>query len=172
MKYILPLLVLFNLSFATLIEINSFQADFKQTVTDDKGAKLLYSGRVMAMNPQYARWEYFSPVNKSIYVAENKIILIEPEIEQAIVRNASYNFNFFKILKSAKQVTKNSFSTFIEENEYLIKTNEKDMIASISYKDEFDNGVEIIFQNQTQNANLSKSDFAPLIPKNYDVIEE
>ena len=46
------------------------------------------------------------------------------------------------------------------------------MIASISYKDEFDNGVEIIFQNQTQNANLSKSDFAPLIPKNYDVIEE
>jgi outer membrane lipoprotein carrier protein len=171
MKYFLSLSLLFTLSFATLVEIDSFQADFKQIVTDDKGAKLLYSGRIKAMRPQYALWEYLRPVNKSIYVVGRKIIVIEPEIEQAIIRNAPYDFDFFKILKSAKKVSENSYETFVEENEYIIKT-DKNLISSISYKDEFDNSVEIIFDNQKQNASLSKKDFAPFIPKDYDVIRE
>ncbi len=171
MKYIILLQILFNLSVAALIDVKSFKADFKQVVTDDKGKQLLYDGHIQATNPKYALWQYMTPIEKSIYITPNKITIIEPEIEQVLIRNLSSDFDFFRMIKYAKKISENSYVTFLNDSKYTIRIKD-DLIDSISYIDEFGNTVEITFKNQFQNIEISKEIFTPLIPKNYDIIDE
>jgi len=169
MRFILLLLLLLNYSFASMLNITSFQADFTQTITDEKKQELSYRGNVTALQPQYALWKYQLPIEKSIYVEPSKIIIIEPEIEQVIIKEVASDFDFFRLLKSAKKVGVNTYVTFIKGTKYLI-TIEKNLVSSISYKDELDNSVKILFTNQKQNIKLSKAMFIPIIPDDYDVI--
>lgn len=169
MKFILMNLLLLNLSFAAMPKINSFQADFSQTVTDSKEQKLNYTGTITALKPQYALWKYNTPINKSIYVIPYKIIIIEPELEQVIVRNIASDFDIFKLVKNAKKVAVDTYVAFIKETKYLIKI-EKGLISSILYKDELDNSVAIEFKHQKQNIGVSKAFFTPIIPDEYDII--
>jgi outer membrane lipoprotein carrier protein len=46
------------------------------------------------------------------------------------------------------------------------------MVESISYKDEFENQIEIVFKNQIQNESIEKDLFVPKIPKDFDVIKD
>lgn len=171
MKAIFFVLLLCTISFASLIDIKSFNADFKQTVTDEKGTELLYKGHVRALSPKYALWKYKTPIEKSIYVQPRRITIIEPELEQAIVRKLSIDFDFFKMIGHAKKIAKNSYIALINETKYLIKI-KNSIISSISYKDEFDNSINILFTNQVQNKVISKKIFTPFIPKDYDIIDE
>ncbi|MFK5938558.1 MAG: LolA-like outer membrane lipoprotein chaperone [Sulfurimonas sp.] len=171
MKAIFFFFLLFTISFASLIDIKSFDADFKQTVSDEKGTKLLYKGHIRALSPKYALWEYKTPVPKSIFVRPTRITIIEPEIEQAIVRKLSIDFDFFKMITHAEEISKHNYIATINETKYLIKIKNK-LIDSIVYKDEFDNSISIFFTNQVQNKPISKNIFTPLIPKGYDIIDE
>lgn len=170
MKAIFLLLLLFGISFASLVDIKSFDANFTQSVSDEKGKQLLYTGHIRALSPKYALWEYKTPVEKNIYVRPMRITIIEPEIEQAIVRKLSIDFDFFKMIAHAKEISKDSYVAIINETKYLIKVKKK-LINSISYRDEFDNSIHILFTNQVQNEPISKEIFTPLIPKDYDIID-
>jgi outer membrane lipoprotein carrier protein len=152
------------------VDIKSFDADFTQTVSDEKGKQLLYAGHIRALSPKYALWEYKTPVEKSIYVRPTRITIIEPEIEQAIVKKLAIDFDFFKMITHAKEISKDNYIAIINETKYLIKI-EKKLINSISYRDEFDNSINIVFTNQIQNKPISKNIFVPLIPKDYDIID-
>lgn len=50
--------------FASLDTIVSFDADFVQSITDDKDKTISYNGHILATKPQNARWSYFKPVKK------------------------------------------------------------------------------------------------------------
>jgi len=150
MRYIFIFVLVFCTGFASKLQLNSFDADFVQNITDDKNKTLLYSGHIVATKPQSALWNYTKPIKKDIYISEYSVTIIEPEIEQVIIRRISSNFDIFHLIKNAKEIQKNRYLTTYKNTKFHI-TIQNGMIESISYKDEFDNNVEIIFTNQKQN---------------------
>ena len=104
MKHIFIYLLLSTLLFASLDKIDSFKADFIQTVTDDKAKTLTYKGKVIASKPQNALWNYTDPVTKDIYINHHSITVVEPEIEQVIIRKIESSFDFFRMIQKAKKV--------------------------------------------------------------------
>ncbi len=171
MKYILISLLFITQSFASLDSITSFEADFSQTITDDKNKVLTYSGHITATKPQYAKWNYTSPVKKDVYLNEFKVTIVEPEIEQVIIKRIESNFDFFNMISNAKKVKDNVYVANYKKSTFTI-TKSNDLIYSISYIDEFENNVKIIFNKQQQNHKLEKRVFMPHFPLYYDIIRD
>ena len=171
MKYLFLYLALSTFLFASLENINSFQADFTQTVIDDKGKVLTYNGRVVASKPQNALWNYLKPVTKDIYINADSITVIEPEIEQVIIRKIESNFDFFNMIRKAKKTDENSYLAMFKNSKFIIKT-ENSLIKSISYSDEFENSVQILFENQKQNEEINEDIYTPNIPLEFDIIRD
>ncbi|MEN8303112.1 MAG: LolA-like outer membrane lipoprotein chaperone [Campylobacterota bacterium] len=171
MKYIIILQMLFTMALSSILDINSFEADFKQIITDDKGKELSYSGHIVASKPQYALWSYKEPVEKNVYITPRYVTVVEPEIEQAIVRKIASDFDFFNMIKKAKKKRENIYVATLNESKYTIKL-EKSMIKSISYLDEFENNVSIVFNNQSNNKIFSEDTFRAKIPVEYDIIRD
>jgi len=170
LKYILLLFILKSLVSANDLNISSFEADFLQVVTNEKNNKLEYSGHINALKPQYALWKYMKPSKKSIFIHENQVTILEPEIEQAIVKKINGDFDFFNIIQNATKVNKNIYKTKFQNIEYQIKLEDK-KIVSISYHDELENSIIINFSNQLQNQEIDKKIFIPVIPQDFDIIE-
>jgi outer membrane lipoprotein carrier protein len=171
MRYILLPLALFSLSFASIENISSFKADFVQSVTDEKNKVLHYNGKVIALKPQNALWKYSKPVTKDVYMNPQTIVIIEPEIEQVIIRGVESNFDFFNMISHAKKIGKNRYETSYQNTKFDIKT-KNEMVESITYRDEFENKIEILFTNQTQNETIDKDVFVPNIPEGYDIVKD
>lgn len=171
MKILLLSLFLSTLSMASLQSIYSFKADFVQSVIDDKQKTLTYNGHVVASKPQNALWKYTKPVTKDVYINSNTVTVIEPEIEQVIIKRIQSSFDFFKLIKNAKEVEKNKYVTSYQNSEFTITT-ERSLIKDISYMDEFENKVKIVFTHQKQNEDIEDEVFIPLIPLEFDIIRE
>ena len=171
MKFILLLAWIFTLSFASLSNIVTFEADFTQTITDEKSKVLTYSGHVIATKPMYAKWKYIKPVEKYVYINSYNVTIVEPEIEQVIVKRLKSKFDFFSIIKNAKEVKKNVYETHYKESKFTI-TSENSLIKSISYIDKFDNKVKILFTKQKQNQKRDISIFTPKFPLEFDIVRD
>ena len=156
---------------ASLGDIVSFQADFTQSVTDDKKKVLTYSGSVLAAKPQNALWRYSKPVNKDVYINSRRVTIIEPEIEQVIIKRIESNFDFFNMIKNAKKIEKNIYLAIYKNSEFRITTKDE-LIKSISYIDEFENSVEVLFDNQKQNDKINEELFIPNIPLEFDIVRD
>ncbi|WP_457749522.1 LolA-like outer membrane lipoprotein chaperone [Sulfurimonas sp.] len=171
MKRIVLAALLATSVYANLKNINSFEADFSQNITDDKGVKITYTGHITASKPQLALWQYLKPIEKSVYILSNKIVIIEPELEQVIIKHLRRNFDLFKIIHNAKKIDKNIYLAKFKEKDYMIRT-ENSQIKSISYKDDLENNIKIIFTNQRENKKIPKEKYIPHIPNEYDIVTE
>ncbi|MEN4053224.1 MULTISPECIES: LolA-like outer membrane lipoprotein chaperone [Sulfurimonas] len=171
MKEKLLLLFLATASFANIENINSFEADFIQNIVDDKNKTILYYGHIKAIKPQYALWNYTKPIQKSVYILEGQAIIVEPELEQAIIKRIGNNFDFFKLIKNAKKLSDDKYLARYNNTTFIIRT-KNGIIASIAYKDEFENSVTITFTNQVENREIDKKEFMPNIPEDYDIIRD
>nr|WP_321265670.1 LolA-like outer membrane lipoprotein chaperone [uncultured Sulfurimonas sp.] len=171
MKYLLTLLLSFSISFASFDNINSFQADFIQTVTNDKDKSLTYNGHITASKPQNALWSYIEPIKKDVYIGRFSVTIVEPEIEQVIIRRIDSNLDFFNMIKNAKEIEKNRYEAHFKDAKFIITTNNS-IIESISYIDEFENKVKIVFKNQKQNEEINKEIFTPNYPLEFDIIRD
>ena len=158
MKQLLAIILCSSLSFGAIETISSFEADFSQTVIDDKNSTLTYSGHIAAKKPQSAVWNYYNPIKKDIFISKYRVVVIEPEIEQVIIRKVESNFDFFILIKNAKKIAKNTYEANYKETKFKIIMKE-DLIESISYKDEFENDVKITFINQKQNKIIDEKVF-------------
>lgn len=157
--------------FASLDSMTSFDADFIQSITDEQNKTINYNGHIVASKPQNARWSYFKPIKKEVYINDFEATIVEPEIEQVIVRRIESNFDFFKIISKAKKNTQNSYTAYYKETQFTIKMS-GELIDSISYKDEFENKITILFKNQKQNQPVSKTLFNPVYPLSFDIIRD
>jgi len=169
MKQKILLLLFATASFANIQNINSFEADFKQSIVNDQNKTILYYGHIIASKPQYALWKYTKPIEKSVYILPNRAIIVEPELEQAIIKKIGKNFDFFKLIQNAQKISNNKYLARYNNNTFII-TIHKNMIKSISYKDELENSVTINFTNQIENKKIDKKEFEPNIPDDYDII--
>lgn len=166
------LIILVNIGlFASLEEITSFEADFTQSVTDEKNKTINYSGHVAASKPQNARWSYYKPVKKEVYVNNFEATIVEPEIEQVIIRSIESTFNFFKMISNAKKIDANKYLAHYKDSNFTI-VKKGALIESISYLDEFENRVKIVFKNQKQNQIINEAVFKPVFPLDYDIIRD
>jgi len=171
MKQKFLLLLLTTASFANINNINSLEADFIQKIVDDKNQTIIYHGHIKAKKPQYALWQYIKPIQKSVYILENQAIIVEPELEQVIIKKIGSNFNFFELINNAKKITENKYLARYNNTTFIIQT-KNGSIISISYKDELENSVVIDFTNQLENKKLDNKEFKPTIPDDYDVIRD
>jgi len=171
MKHLLATLLCSTLSFASLNNINSFEANFIQSVTDDKNTSLNYSGYLAAQKPQNAVWNYLEPIKKDVFISEYSVTIVEPEIEQVIIRKIESNFDFFMMIKNAIKIDKDTYKAQYKKANFTIKM-KNDLIKSISYKDEFENDVVVSFEKQKQNTKIDEKVFIPIIPIEFDVIRD
>jgi outer membrane lipoprotein carrier protein len=170
-KFLITSLLLASQVFASMDNITSFEADFQQDIKDEKNKVLSYKGHVYAHKPQFAKWEYKTPVDKTIYITPFDVTIVEPEIEQVIVRRIESSFNFFKLIKNAKKIEKDTYEAKYKNTIFTIKK-ENGLIKSISYMDEFENNVVISFDNQKQNHEIPLMIFQAKYPLEYDVIRD
>ena len=167
---------LFLLALAVLLQasglenIQSFEADFTQSITNDKNTTLTYTGHVKATKPQLALWQYKTPVEKSIYITNTKAIVIEPELEQVYIQKINATFDFFRVLKHAKKINTETYSAKFQDTQYTIKVHNNTLL-SISYRDELDNSVKILFTKQINNKTYEDKEFEANIPLDYDIIQ-
>jgi outer membrane lipoprotein carrier protein len=171
LKYILLLLLTSHFLNADLINLNSFKADFIQTVKAEKGNELEYKGSLVASKPQNMLWNYRFPAKKDIIIKDFQVTIIEYDIEQVLIKHINSNFNFFKILKHAKQVDKNTYIALFNDIKYTLKLTDA-KISSISYLDELDNKILITFTKQEENKEIDPRIFTPIIPLDFDIIRE
>jgi len=104
-------------------------------------------------------------------VTAYKVVIVEPEIEQAIVKVIQNDFDFFSMIKNAKEIEKDVYSATFKESKFIIKLKLK-KIESISYIDEFENSVIITFTKQIQNREIDVKIFKATIPMEYDIIRD
>ena len=149
----------------------TLEANFIQTIMDDKNATITYEGTMLAKRPNMALWHYSKPVDKSVYISNNTITIIEPELEQAIVKKLNNTVDILAILASSRKESKGHYTAFYHEKEYHIKMDDK-RIESIHYNDAFDNRVTITFTKQQINQKVPDIRFKAIIPNDFDVIRD
>lgn len=151
-------------------EISSFQSKFEQTITDENGKTIRYSGELWAAKPQNALWVYQKPIKKSVYINSKKITIVEPSIEQVTLRTLDGEIDFLQIVQQAKKVDDNKYIATLKGEKYTLVFN-NDILSSISYTDGFDNRVIIKFISPIHNKEIEASKFKPLIPEDFDIIK-
>lgn len=151
--------------------IQSFEADFTQTITDEEKKVLSYKGSMHAKRPDLVLWSYKEPINKKIYVTKTRAVIVEPELEQAIVKKLQGEIDFFGILTSAEEVDDMHYKATYKGITFILKE-ENGVIQSISYTDQLENNVLISFSKQKQNRPIDEKLFTPKVPKDFDIIRE
>jgi len=173
MKKLIFLMFIFSLEVfgGVLQDLKTFSADFTQQIDDKENKIVTYKGKLFAKKPQTALWKYMKPIQKDVYINNHSVVIIEPDLEQVIMRNIKNDFNFFELLENAKKIGTNKYIAHYNDFEFTLIFNGKD-IEKLLYKDNFENLVTITFSNQKYNEKINSSLFQPKIPKEYDVINE
>ena len=167
----LPLLSLLTLTlFGSPQEINSFNSSFEQRIVDEHGKVIVYRGELWASKPQNALWSYQKPVQKSVYISGKRLVILEPQLEQATVRSLGDEIDFLEIIKKAKKIDNDHYKATVNGQLYSI-TFKHDLLSTIQYTDGYDNKVTIQFLKPVQNVSIPSSRFQPSIPTRYDVIQ-
>lgn len=171
MKYIFLLTLLFGSLFAFGENIQNFEADFTQTITDEENKTLTYKGTMHAMRPNSVLWRYREPINKKIYINSKRAVIVEPELEQAIIKQLDGEIDFFGILSSAQTLEQGHYTASYKGITFILKESDG-VIDSLSYTDTLENRVQIRFSKQKQNRPMEPELFTPRVPKEFDIIKE
>ena len=152
-------------------DLDSFKASFVQVITSNSQNKIEYKGDVFIKKSGKILWKYKTPVVKNVYINNDYAVVDEPELEQAIYTKLESEINIIKLLNNSKKVNENSYTTNIDDVDYLIKTSKDDnKISYIKYKDKLENDVEIKFSSVVQNGDIQDEMFKFTPPSNYDII--
>ncbi len=157
---------------ANILNLSSLESNFKQSIVNEQNSRVIYSGKMYASKKNnQALWEYNSPIEKKIYYKDGNIVIIEPELEQAIFAKLSKVPNVLQLLSSAKKTSANELVTTFNNIRYTITT-EKEKIKTISYTDEIQNRVTIEFSAQKTNKRIDSDRFVYSIPDDYDILQQ
>ena len=155
-----------------LEKLYSFEADFTQKIDDKEKKVVTYTGKIYADKKlQKAKWSYFDPVRKDVYIEDGSVTVVEPELEQVIVRPLSDDLNIFTLIKNAKRIGKNLYEAKYNQFKIKLFSNGKD-IRKLQYTDEFDNLVTINFSHQKYNQPIDHKEFEIKTPPSFDLITE
>ncbi len=170
MRITLLLLTLVSLVLGFSENIQTFSADFEQHITDDKNKTLTYRGHVWSKRPDLALWHYQEPIEKMVYIHGQKVVIIEPDLEQAMVRKIDRDIDILTMLETAEPLGNEKYEAHFESQRFVI-TESQGIIQKIDYLDPFDNKVVLRFSSQEQNKPIADEKFNVKIPRDYDIIK-
>lgn len=171
-KTILFLFVCVSTLFSFNIEkINTFQADFSQSIINPSGKEIIYKGKVYIKKPFNVLWKYNDPIQKDVYLINDHVTIIEPDLEQAILSTLDKEINILHILQNGKQIAKNKYESILYNKPYIFSIN-NDKLTTIEYKDDVDNKIVIKFTHIVQNQPIEDSLYNFHIPHEYDIIRK
>lgn len=149
--------------------ITSLTAKFSQTIVTDDGSNI-YSGDLYIRGGSIL-WAYSKPVKKNIYINHNKIVIIEPDLEQATIAKMGENINFLKILnKTVKSKSKTYSGELKDGTKYLFSKNKTGYM--VSYKNSIGDRESVQFSNIVFNKKIARNKLTPVIPHNYDILKK
>ncbi|OBV29325.1 hypothetical protein BKN38_07565 [Helicobacter sp. CLO-3] len=158
----------FGFSYAFGEHIQTFKANFVQKTTSQDNI-LSYSGQVLAKIPAKAKWLYQAPTEKEIYINDTETIVYEPFLEQASIGQAKRKIDFLQILRQAELQPNGTYRAIFEGTEYILSL-KNDKPYRLTFSDEFENSVEIIFQDVRINEPIDDAEFIFIAPPNIDII--
>jgi len=170
------LLLIVLLSVSTLFgaSINlpeNFQADFTQKITNAKKKTINYSGKVQFSNKTLLKWEYLEPTKKEVCTNGFELLVVDHDLEQVSNYLINKGFDLAKILKQAKEHSKNIYVAKYENKNYTIQVDAKQQLHSIAYFDDLDNKVQIVFKKMKYGKRkLPPESMKCNYPKSYDMI--
>lgn len=162
---------LFTLQAFAITDIKTYEASFTQSIVNNSGKEVLYNGQIHIKQPSLVLWKYNDPIDKFVYIKNDKVTIIEPELEQAIVTRLDKEMNLLDLLKNATEISKDKYESTLYNTLYIL-TIIDDKLTQINYTDEIDNKVTISFKNIQQNHKLSNNKFEFMIPFEYDIIKK
>ena len=174
-KLIISSMLLLSVCFASndIKNLDTFKASFTQKIVSTSDNIIEYKGDVFIKKSGKILWKYKTPVVKNVYINNDFAIVDEPELEQAIYTKLESEIDIIKLLNNSKKVNENSYTTNIDDVDYLIKTSKDDnKISYIKYKDKLENDVEIKFSSVVQNGDVQDEMFKFTPPSNYDIIRK
>ena len=168
---LIGLLSISTLFAAPIILPENFQADFMQKITNTKKKTINYSGKVRFSNKTLLKWEYLKPTKKEVCTDGQELLVVDHDLEQVSNYFINKGFDLAKILKKAKEHSKNIYVAKYENINYTIQVDAKQQLHSIAYFDDLDNKVQIVFKKMKYGkGNLSPESMKCNYPKNYDMI--
>ena len=154
-----------------LLKIDSYRAEFIQSVTNSSNNTIIYKGDVVIKQPYYIKWIYKTPIKKYLFIIKKQVTIIEPELEQVIQTKLTKELNILTLIKQAKHIKNNQYISKIYDIDYFLTFQDKKLVQ-IDYQDELDNHITIKFTNISYNIPIDISEFKFNIPYDYDFISK
>ncbi len=168
---------------------DNFESSFRQTITNDKGKVIKYSGRVYfkeykdtyvdnlnqpkILSSKLFKWIYSSPTKKDVCSDGTQIIIIDHDLEQISKYLMDDGFDLENVLTVAERISTKDYKAVYKNIEYLITMDSSNRLRKIFYVDSLDNKVRIVFFNMKyNNPNFNSSNLECPENPNYDIIEE
>ena len=173
MKILISLLTLGTLLFADVQLPNNFKTDFEQSITNKKGKVINYEGNVLFINIDLGlfKWSYSSPTQKEVCTDGRELTVVDHDLEQVSNYMINDGINLKEILQRAIKIANQEYTATYKEIEYLITLDTKEQLNQITYVDNLDNAVKIIFKNMKYASTISADVLKCTAPQAYDLIK-
>jgi len=139
MKVLIIIFTLVVNLFSTIIDIQTYQANFTQLVTNPSNTTVSYEGKIYIKQPSKMLWQYKTPIIKYVYMDKLKIIIDEPELEQAIFTHLTDEINLIDFLNNPDLVDDKYKLTFEDDLLIQIQYSDSRFFFSIILTDNIDN---------------------------------
>lgn len=151
----------------------SFQAHFKQTITNDQKKQIIYQGKIDFSTPNHFKWRYTTPTKKEVCTDGVKLMVVDHDLEQVSTYRVDKGLDLPAILKSAKLHRKSVYVAKYQGKSYTIQVNSRQELSRIAYMDDLDNTVLIIFSRMRYGKKkLPGAQLRCNYPDSYDRIGE
>ncbi len=161
MKVLMSVFLIVSAGFASNLSIKTYQADFTQLIKNPSNKIIKYEGKIYIKQPTKMLWQYRTPIQKDVYMNKLRVIIDEPELEQAIFTKLTDEINLIDFLNNPDLVDDKYKLTFKEE-----------LLTQIQYSDEMENNIVIKFTNIKINEKIADQLFQFIAPLDYDIIKK
>ncbi len=173
MKILISFLMLGSFLSAEIKLPQNFKTDFNQTITNEKGKVIAYEGKVLFINANLGlfKWSYTAPTQKEVCTDGITVTVVDHDLEQVSYYRIDKGINLQEILKVAIEISSQAYTATYKEVEYLIALDEEEQLKEISYVDNLDNKVKIVFTNMKYASSISENVLECNAPQDYDIIK-
>lgn len=136
---------------------NSFQANFRQTITNEHKKQISYQGKISFSTPNYFKWSYTSPTKKEVCTDGRELLVVDHDLEQVSAYLINKGLNLPEIVKKAKLHRKSVYIAKYEGKNYTIQVNSRGELSRVAYIDDLDNTVLIVFSKMKYSKSRMKA---------------
>jgi outer membrane lipoprotein carrier protein len=155
----------------TPIDFTTLKQSFVQRVTNEQNQTLVFTGEIWLKQPNFARYDYEKPQKKIVAARGDRILILEPDLEQATRFKSEIALNIIDLWRRSYVVGDGRREAIVRNQKISIEHTDA-AITKVYYADDLDNFVEIILSDPKRDEPIDDDVFAPAIPNGWDVIAQ